>query len=105
MPTVPPHLPGGRAVGWLSTEFNEWQRHLVKASGGDPSVIKDEPPRFLRMQELVHRCVGRERVSNPNISLRMITSCWSCGRVEANLEHARYPRGWPHEAEYQRRYR
>lgn len=62
MPSVPPHLPGGRAVSWLSTAVISWIRDRVVASGGDPAVIPDETPAMWRIPE-VERRTGLSRAT------------------------------------------
>jgi hypothetical protein len=48
-------VPVSRAVGVPTADFLDWMRKCVQAGGGDPSTIRDEPARFLRMSELVER--------------------------------------------------
>jgi predicted DNA-binding transcriptional regulator AlpA len=62
VPSVPPHLPGGRAVAWPSTAVIAWIRDRVVASGGDPAVIPDEPPAMWRIPE-VERRTGLSRAT------------------------------------------
>lgn len=62
MPAVPPHLPGGRAVAWISTEVIHWLRARVRASGGDPTAIPDEPSAMWRIPE-VERRTGLSRAT------------------------------------------
>lgn len=62
MPSVPPNLPGGRAVAWLSTAVIAWLRDRVVASGGDPAVIPDEPAAMWRIPE-VERRTGLSRAT------------------------------------------
>lgn len=44
-----------RAVGWPSPPVLEWLRSRLTASGGDPSVVPDEPFRFMRLTEIEAR--------------------------------------------------
>lgn len=62
MPSVPPNLPGGRAVAWPSTAVLAWLRNRVAASGGDPAVIPDEPTAMWRIPE-VERRTGLSRAT------------------------------------------
>jgi predicted DNA-binding transcriptional regulator AlpA len=47
--------PTPRAIAWPSSEVLAWMRSRVVASGGDPSIIPDEPVSFWRMPEIVKR--------------------------------------------------
>lgn len=51
-----------RAKAWRSPDILKWQRDVVAAAGGDPSVVGDEPFRFLRLPE-VERRVGLKRTT------------------------------------------
>jgi predicted DNA-binding transcriptional regulator AlpA len=51
-----------RAVAWTSSAINDWMRARIAESGGDPSIVPDEPFRFLRLPEVESR-VGLKRAS------------------------------------------
>lgn len=55
MPQVPPHLPGGRASGWLSGAVLGWMRQRIADSGGDPTAIHDEPSALWRVSTVEAR--------------------------------------------------
>lgn len=44
-----------RAVAWLSPDIIAWQRQCLIDAGQDPSIVPDEPFRFLRLPEVVER--------------------------------------------------
>lgn len=52
-----------RAVAWPSGSIIDWQRRCLSDAGQDPSVVPDEPFRFLRLPE-VRKRVG---LSTPTI--------------------------------------
>lgn len=60
MPSVPPYLPGGRAVAWASTAVIRWMRARVIASGGNSSDIPDEPASLWRA-DVVEQRTGLSR--------------------------------------------
>jgi predicted DNA-binding transcriptional regulator AlpA len=55
VPSVPPNLPGGRAVAWSSAAVLRWMRERVAASGGDPADIPDEPASLWRVDVVEDR--------------------------------------------------
>lgn len=44
-----------RVVAWTSSAILEWQRERLAEAGGDPTSIKDEPFRFMRLPEVIDR--------------------------------------------------
>jgi predicted DNA-binding transcriptional regulator AlpA len=48
---VGPH----RAVAWASHSIAAWMRERIVAARGDPSIVPEEPFRFLRLPEVVAR--------------------------------------------------
>lgn len=62
MPSIPPHLPGGRAVAWASAAVIRWMRDRVIASGGNPSDIPNEPASLWRA-DIVSQRTGLSRAS------------------------------------------
>ena len=44
-----------RVVAWTSNAILKWQRERVAEAGGDPTSIKDEPFRFMRLPEVIDR--------------------------------------------------
>ena len=47
--------PTPHVVAWTSSAILEWQRERVAEAGGDPTSIKDEPFRFMRLPEVIDR--------------------------------------------------
>ena len=41
-----------RAVAWPSTAITQWQREVIAAAGGDPSIVPEAPFKFLRLTTL-----------------------------------------------------
>lgn len=50
-----PSVPLNRAVAWPSTAVIAWMRNRIEASGGDPSLIPDEPPALWRLRIVMER--------------------------------------------------
>lgn len=48
------------AIGWPSTVVAKWLRERIAESGNDPSVVPDEPFRFMRTDEVL-RVTGFSR--------------------------------------------
>jgi predicted DNA-binding transcriptional regulator AlpA len=48
-------VPLNRAVAWPSTAVITWMRDRIAASGGDPTLIPDEPPSFWRLRVVMQR--------------------------------------------------
>lgn len=59
--SVPLQRQGG-PVAWTSHSIIQWQRDLVEAAGGDPSIVPDTPFRLLRIAE-VKQLTGLSRSS------------------------------------------
>lgn len=51
-----------RAVRWPSTKILEFQRNVLRDAGADPSEIRDEPYRLLRLTEVAQK-VGLSEAS------------------------------------------
>jgi predicted DNA-binding transcriptional regulator AlpA len=47
--------PSPRATAWASTAVIAWMRERVAASGGDPSIIPDEPVAFWRLKRVMEK--------------------------------------------------
>jgi predicted DNA-binding transcriptional regulator AlpA len=70
---VSPNRP--RCVRWTNVSIIEWQRELLRAAGRDPSVVLDEPFRFLALPEVrarvglstssVYRAMAAEKFPRP----------------------------------------
>lgn len=48
-------VPLNRAVAWPSTAVIGWMRSRIQASGGDPTLIPDEPPALWRLRTVMQR--------------------------------------------------
>ena len=48
-------IPINRAVAWPSTAVIAWMRARIAASGGDPTLIPDEPPSLWRLRTVMQR--------------------------------------------------
>jgi predicted DNA-binding transcriptional regulator AlpA len=44
-----------RCVRWTTAAIAEWQRKLLRDGGQDPSIVPDEPFRFLALPEVKSR--------------------------------------------------
>jgi predicted DNA-binding transcriptional regulator AlpA len=40
---------------WISTQIDNWIRDQIIASGGDCSVVKDEPQKTLKLKDVIER--------------------------------------------------
>jgi predicted DNA-binding transcriptional regulator AlpA len=48
-------VPLNRAVAWPSTAVIAWMRERIAESGGDPSLIPDEPTALWRLRVVMQR--------------------------------------------------
>jgi predicted DNA-binding transcriptional regulator AlpA len=64
-----------RAVAWPSTAITQWQREVIAAAGGDPSIVPEAPFKFLRLGDVksltglsrssIYRLASEKRFPSP----------------------------------------